>query len=117
MVFEKIFGRKPLDEEKLNAALEYFFALSRHLLNSYPSNPNQIGVKEVSEFREQYLTEKTSPQSVFSFYSKIEGQAISFTQYHVDQKRTFLIGAATEPELDMSNPTVREVSQFLQKIL
>ena len=117
MVFGKIFGRKPLDEEKLNAALQYFFALSRHLLNIYPANPNQIGVKEVSEFREKYLTEKVSPQSVFSFYSKIEAQAISFTQYHVDQKSTFLIEAATEPELDMNNSTVREVSQFLQNIL
>ncbi|MEZ6029741.1 MAG: hypothetical protein R3C46_08315 [Hyphomonadaceae bacterium] len=116
-----MFGRSGGKDSKpeLASAVRYFFAFAEFCLDNVDGqNKVSVDVPKASQFREQFLRLPGRQDLGLSKMSRIEAEAISFTQHHLNQKKTFLIGAVMmSGEPNMQLPLAKEVSTYLGKII
>ena len=114
-MFRKLFGGKTSDS-KIDDALLYFFEFSLFILDREGNGPFNLSEQEKYNFRQKYLIETGIEDYGVLFFSKIELESTSFTNYHLKEKTTFKIGSAWDTK-NLSNPLVIEVRNHLGNIL
>jgi len=115
-MFGKLFGAKS-SPAKVDDAVRYFFKFSLHLLTREGDGPFNLSESEKYDFRNRYIAETGIENYGVMFFSRIELEATNFTNHHLASKTTFKIGACSDPVIDMNNPTVLEVKNYLSTII
>ena len=112
----KLFG-KSSSPSKVDDAVRYFFKFSLHILSREGEGPFNLSESEKYDFRTTYLADTGTEDYGVMFFSRIELESTNFTNHHLASKTTFKIGMCCDPEIDMRNPTVVEVKNFLSTII
>ena len=115
-MFSKLFGSN-LSDSKLRDGVNYFFAFSLNLLNKEGDGPFFLSEGEKLEFRTQFINETQIENYGVLFFSRIELESTNFTNHHLSSGTTFKIGMCSDPNVDFNNPIVKEVQNYLKKIL
>jgi len=115
-MFRKLFGRSS-SPSKVDDAVKYFFEFSLHILSQEGDGPIYLSESEKHEFRNMYISGRGIEGYGVMVFSRIELESTNFTNHHLEKKTTFRIGACCDPTLDMRDPLVVEVKNYLSNII
>ena len=114
MMFGRLF-KSNASPEKVDDAVNYFFAFSLKLLKT--DHPFNLSESEKYDFRHEYILTEGIDNYGVGFFSRIELESTNFTNHYFSLNASHQIKNCCEPTLDKSNPMVEEVVGYLKDII
>ena len=109
------FFKSPASPEKVNDAVNYFFAFSLKLLKTH--HPFNLSESEKYDFRHEYILTEGIDNYGVGFFWRIELESTNFTNHHFSLNASHQIQNCCKPTLDKNNPMVEEVVSYLKNII